>query len=181
MQAEKSRRARLRERFDRFLDGRPPSDPLYLSNRTWKQKLSFGALIAAPAVILLALLAIGSTGMFRLNNVDPYEHSVAETAPPAPPKIAADPKLNRPDLEVLNIQFIQAPGKPVVSGIVRNNTDRIVDSAEVSYYLSDSRGSLIGSETTTVRNIEAHASVPFRATVMSPNAAYVLVREVRPL
>ncbi len=181
MEAEKSRLARLRERFDRILAGRPPSDPLYLSNRTWKQKLGLGALITIPALILLALVAIGSTDMFRLNKADPFAHPVAEAPPPRPvPQPAPDPSLNTAGLEVLNLRLIKDAGPPAVSGMVRNNTDRRIGSVELSYYLADRQGSLVGSESTTIRNIEPHGSVPFRVPLKITGAAYAIVREVRP-
>ncbi len=171
----------LRDRFERFLSGRAPSDPLYLSNRTWKQKLVLASLIAVPLLVLTALVAIGSTDVFRLNKADPYYHAIAQ-APPnaAAPQPAPDPRLGRAGLEVVNIRILKDVVPPVVTGMVRNNTNRDVPSAEVTYYLADERGSLIGSESTSVRKIGPHASVAFRVPLKMKKAEYALVRDVRP-
>jgi hypothetical protein len=171
----------FRDRFERFLSGRAPSDPLYLSNRTWKQKLVLASLIGVPLLILAALVAIGSTDVFRLNKADPYYHPIAE-APPnaAAPQPAPDPKLLAGDLEVVNIRILKDVVPPVVTGIVRNNTSRDVGSAEITYYLADEQGSLMGSESTSVQKIGPHASVAFRAPLKMEKAEYVLVRDVHP-
>jgi len=67
-----------------------------------------------------------------------------------------------------------------VTGIVRNNTNQKVDSAEVSYYLADTEGSLLGTDTTEVANVEPHGSVAFRMALKIAKAEYVLVRDVHP-
>jgi|ERR1700722_8982723 len=175
---ERSWLDRLRQRFDRFLSGRAQSDPLYLTNRTSAQKLKVVALIAAPFLILGALVLLGATGMFRSTKADPYERPPTE-APPAPVvKRRPDPKLTPTDLEVVNIRIVTDENPPVVTGTIRNNTNQKVDSAEVSFDVADSRGSLMGSETTQVQNLGPHSSVTFRAPLKIANADYVSVREV---
>jgi hypothetical protein len=171
---------RLRQRFERFLSGRAPSDPLYLSNRTWAQKLKVAALIAVPVLILGALVMVGATDMFHFTKVDPYEHPLADAQPVSDTKPAPDPKLSRTDLEVINIHISKDENPPVVTGIIRNNTNQKVDSAVVSFYLADERGSLMGTETTQVQDVGPHNIVTFRAPLKIMNAEYVLVREVHP-
>src|SRR5260370_23283715 len=63
---------RWRERIEQFIAGRPPSDPLYLSNRTWKQKLKLFAIAGAPVLVLIAMVAMAATDVFRWHKVDPY-------------------------------------------------------------------------------------------------------------
>lgn len=178
MHAEKSWQMRLRERFDRFLAGDPVPDPLYLSNRSWAQKLGFAILLAAPIGILTIIIAVGP-GIFRLRRANPYP----PPAPDVPKAPAAKPitGANSPaaSLEIVNLRIVQEAGHPVIVGVVRNNTPENISSANISYYLSDEQGGLIGSENTTVQDIGARSSVAFRARVAMPNAAYVLVREVR--
>src|ERR1017187_10202581 len=89
----------LRERMDLLISGRAPSDPFYLTNRTWRQKLKIASLIAAPVLLLIAPVTIGATGRFRFHKVDPDERPPAEApapaeAPPpaAPPRGSASPK-----------------------------------------------------------------------------------------
>ena len=181
MQAEKSRGDKLRERFDRFLSGRAPSDPLYLTNRTWKKKVALVSLIALPVLILIALVTIGSVDLFRFHRVDPDYHSLAEAPPPAiAPKPVSDPTLRAANLEVVDIRLIGDVDPPMVTGTIRNNTSEEVDSVEVSYYLADGQGSLIGSESTVVRHVPPRGSVIFRAPLKMAKAEYVLVREVHP-
>jgi hypothetical protein len=169
---------RLRQRFDQFLSGRAPSDPLYLTNRTSAQKLKVVALIAAPFLILGALVMVGATGMFHLTKADPYERPPTETAPA--PEVKRRPALNLTptDLEVVNIRIAADENPPVVTGVIRNNTNQKVDSAEVSFDLADGRGSLMGSETTQVKNVAPHSTVTFRTPLKIANADYVSVREV---
>ena len=181
MQAEKSRGDKLRERFDRFLSGRAPSDPLYLTNRNWKRKLALVSLIALPVLILVGLVTIGSADLFRFHKADAYDQPVAEAPPPAiASRPVPDPTLRDTNREVVNIRLVRDVDPPVVTGTVRNSTSQKVGSAEVSYYLADSQGSMIGSESTVVRNVPAHGSVIFRAPLKMAKAEYVLVREVHP-
>jgi hypothetical protein len=131
---------RLRQRFDSvrarieiFISGRAPNDPLYLTNRTWQQKLKIASLTAAPVLLLIALVTIGATDLFRFHKVDPYEHPPTEAPPPvAPQKRLPDPILAPADLEVVNIRIARNPHATEVTGVVRNNTNQKVDSAEVS-------------------------------------------------
>jgi hypothetical protein len=175
---------RMRRRFEQFLSGRAPDDPLYLTNRTSAQKLKVGAMIAVPALVLGVLVMGGATGMFHFNKADQYEHPLAEAQPPhvSPAPAAApapDSKPSPKDLEVVNLQITKGETPPVVTGEVRNNTNRNFVSAEVSFYLSDGRGSLLGTESTHVPEVTAHNAVTFRAPLKTLNAEYVMLREVR--
>jgi len=189
MPARKSQRDPLRRRFtplrariEIFISGRAPDDPLYLTNRTWQQKLKIAALIAAPVLLLIALVTIGSTDLFRLHKVDhPYEHPPTEAPPPSvPEKHLPDPISDSMDLEVVNIRIARDAHPPVVTGTVRNKTGRKVDCAEVSYYLANTKGSLVGTDTTDVANVGPHASVNFRMVLKIADAEYVFVRDVHP-
>jgi hypothetical protein len=168
-----------RARIEIFISGRAPNDPLYLTNRTWQQKLKIASLTAAPVLLLIALVMIGATDLFRFHKVDPYEHPPTEAPPPAAPqKRLPDPILAPADLEVVNIRIARNPHATVVTGVVRNNTNQKVDSAEVSYYLADTEGSLVGTDTTDVANLEPHGSVTFRMPLKIAKAEYVIVRDV---
>ena len=87
----------LRERMDLFISGRAPSDPFYLTNRTWRQKLKIASLIAAPVLLLIALVTIGATGRFRFHKVDPDERPPAEAPAPAEAPPPAAPQKPLPD------------------------------------------------------------------------------------
>ena len=178
MQPEKSWLDHLRRRFERFLSGRAPTDPLYLTNRTWKQKLRLAALVGVPVLILGALVIVTSTNGLHFGNVNPYEHTLAEAPLPAP-KHTPDPKLSPADLEVVDIRIAKDIDPPVVTGVVRNNTSRKIDSAEVTYYLADNNGSVIATQTTSVPDVGPHDSVSFKAPLKVAKAGYVLMRDVR--
>jgi hypothetical protein len=131
----------LRARIEIFLSGRPPDDPLYLTNRTWQQKAEDRLADRRADAAADRLVTIGATNPFRFHKVDPYEHPPTEAPPPAvPQKRSPDPILAAEDLEVVNIRIARDARPPVVTGTVRNNTNQKVDSAEVSYYLADIRG-----------------------------------------
>jgi hypothetical protein len=168
----------LRQRCDRLLSGRAQSDPLYLTNRTAAQKLKVAALIAVPFLILGALATAGVMGMFHFNKAGPYERPPAEAQAAVPTRRTADLRLTPRDLEVVNIHIAADEKPPVVTGVIRNNTSRKVDSAEVSFDLADARGSLMGTETTQVQNVGPHSTVSFRAPLKTANADYVMIRDV---
>lgn len=161
----------LRARFERFISGEAPSDPLYLTNRTWQQKLKIGVLAALPVILLIALVMIGVTGVFRFHRADSYQ----------PPLTAAQPlKLTPADLEVVSIRIAREANAPVVTGTIRNNTNHKVDSAGITYYLTDKGGAMLSTDTIDVPNVPAHSSVAFSAPLGKANAEYVLVRDVHP-
>lgn len=171
----------LRARMDLFISGRAPSDPLYLTNRTWKQKLKIALLIAAPVLLLTVLVTIGATNPFRLHQEEADESPPAETAPPAAPRKALpDPISASTELEVVNIRIARDVHPPVVTGMVRNKTGRKVVTAEVSYYLADTAGSLVGTGKTEVANVAPHGSVAFRMPLKIATAEYVFARDVHP-
>jgi len=192
MPAGKSQFDRWRKRFhpwrgriEIFISGRAPSDPLYLTNRTWLQKLKIVSLIAAPVLLLIVLGTIVAANRLRFDKADPYEHPPGDVAAPAeapPPAVRQqplpDPISASTDLEVVNIRIARDAHPPAVTGVVRNKTNRKVASAEVSYYLADTAGSLVGTDKTEVANVEPHGSVAFRMPLKIAKAEYVFVRDV---
>ena len=83
-------------------------------------------------------------------------------------------------LDVVNLRIARDAHPPVVTGTVRNKTGRKINSAEVSYYFADTAGSLVGTDTTQVANVEPHGSVGFRMPLKIAKAEYVFVRDVHP-
>ncbi len=167
--------------MERLISGRAPTDPLYLTNRTWQQKLKIGALVAVPLLILMVTIAIGATDVFHLHKADPYDHPLTDGQPLAgSQKRLPEPKLEPADLEVVNIRIAKDAHPPVITGTVRNNTNAKVDSAQVSFYLADTGGSLVGTDTIDVQNVQPHGSVTFHGPLKTATAQYVIVREVHP-
>lgn len=81
---------------------------------------------------------------------------------------------------MVNIRIARDVRPPVVTGTVRNNSNHKVASAEVSYYLANTQGSLVGTDTTGVANLAPHGSVSFRMPLKIAKAEYVIVRDVHP-
>ena len=76
--------------------------------------------------------------MFHTTNSNPYERPLADALPVT--KRTPDPKLTRTDLEIVNIRIARDENPPVVTGVVRNNTNRNVDSATVIFDVADDAG-----------------------------------------
>ena len=56
-----AKRGQLRllwERVDRWASGAAPDDPLYLSNRTWRQKLRMGLALGIPGLLVIGGLTL---------------------------------------------------------------------------------------------------------------------------
>ena len=177
----------LRQRIEILISGHAPSDPLYLTNRTWQQKLKAAALIVVPVLLVIVLVTAGATYRLRSDKVDPNAPAIAEA--PAPVPDASPAAVQKPsfdaitastDLEVVNLRIARDSHPPAVTGTVRNKTGRKVESAEVSYYFADTAGSLVGTEKTIVANVEPHGSVAFRMPLKTAKAEYVFVRDVHP-
>lgn len=164
-----------------LISGRAPADPFYLTNRTWLHKLKMASLIVAPVLLLAALVTVGATDRFRMHQVVADEGPLA-----AAPEAAAqqkpplDPISASTDLEVVNMRIARDTHPPFVMGVVRNTTGRKIDSADVSYYLADAAGNLVGTDKTQVANVAPHGSVAFRLPLKTATAQYVFVRDAHP-
>ncbi len=165
-------------RIDRLISGKAPADPLYITNRSWQQKAKNAALAGAPVLLLIIVVAMGSTDLFRFRKVNPYEHTLREAAARPSSERLPELVLRPADLEVVNIRIAKDSGSPSVTGIFRNNTNQKVDSAEVTYYLADTDGSLLATETANVANVQPHGSVAFHAPLKTANAEFVIVGDV---
>src|SRR5215470_16569561 len=54
----------IAKRLERFVGGSAPSDPLYLTNRTFGQKLRIGLLIGTPVLAIAGLVAMALGNYF---------------------------------------------------------------------------------------------------------------------
>jgi hypothetical protein len=170
----------LRERMEIFISGPAPSDPLYLTNRTWWQKLKLASLIAAPVLLAAVLVTIAVTNPVRFHKVEAYAPPPAEGPLPAVSEgQLPDPVAPSTDLEVVNTRISKDAHPPVVTGTVRNLTGRNIDSAQVTFYLADAAGSMVGADTTEVANVRPYGSVAFRMPLKIARAEYVIVRDVQ--
>ena len=172
-----SKLKRLRAACDRLLAGPSPSDPLYLSNRTWKQKLRLGLLVCGPVVAVAAVAAYMALTPPTLPEKPPESLTPDQVAA----RTAVIPEgfrvAQNTDLEIVEVSIDRSDGMHV-AGVLKNNTARRFASAELSFNLTDEDGSQVGGAGGRVEAIGPHHTVRFRFPVAQKNAAHVLVREV---
>ncbi len=171
----------LADPIRRFVDGgAAPSDPFYLSNRTLGQRVRLAITIAVPCLAVgggLGLILMGYFGQpaaSRPNALAP-EQIAAKMLPDLnkDPRSAANREVDIPEVHV-------QPGTITrVEGTARNNTDHVVQNAELVFELTDSAGSRVGAVSTRIARIDPRSTVPFSFPVEQRDAAFVLVREIR--
>jgi hypothetical protein len=167
-----------RQRFDRFLTKPADADPLYLSNRSLWQTMRAWVVVLVPAVIVLAVLLIAWSGAFQgKDGPKPTDLTAAEKSARILPNFNA--KIQLPANRDLDVQDAHIEhGSPTrVAGLLKNNTDHLIGSADVSFDLTDAHWSRLGAVSTTVANLPPHSATPFRFTVAQDNAEHVLVRD----
>ncbi len=167
--------------MDRWLNAPAAADPLYLSNRTFAQKLRMWLLVGVPCLVMGVVVWMGLAGRFASD--------VPLVAPaPAPARAASRLPVNlddlhittNRDLEVLDAHVVHGTGT-TVEGFIRNNTDHSIYAAEVVFDLADGHGSQLGGVTTRVDHLEPKVRTPFKVKIPESNAAFALVREVHTL
>lgn len=173
--------APVRERFEKLLSGRAPTDPLYLSNRSWKQRIKSGLAVGILCVVLVAALGWG------LTKILPRGEPAAAQAPSRAEMIAKLlPDLEKtlknhanPDAEVAEVRVVQGDA-PRLSGLLTNKTNGTV-SIEFVLELTDANGSRLGAVTERVNDVPPRSAVPFDIPLKEPETTFALVREVRAL
>ena len=172
---------RLRERIDKFISGGPPpTDPLYLTNRSLGQKLRSGAVIAVPLLILIGGVAL-TLGRYL---VPPEAKPVADLTPSEvaakvlPNMSAKDLKIdsNR-SLDVVEARIERSGGVRMV-GIVKNLTDHEIAAAEIGCDLTDDNGTQLGAVSVHVEKIPASGTKRFELSLKQAQASFVLIREI---
>ena len=173
----------LAEPVTRFLDGgAAPSDPFYLTNRTFGQRVRLAVVIAIPCLLVVGAIGLATMGYFD---------SPQAAAPPAPtltpeqvaakmlPNIDKDLKIdsNR-DIGISDVHVEQGSSTKV-AGTATNNTDRAVENVEVVFDLTDATGSRLGAVSTKIARIAPKGSAPFSFAVQQRAAAFALVREIK--
>jgi len=170
----------LRDLLERVLLRPAPSDPLYLSNRTFDQKLKLGLAIAVPCLLLAGGVLLLLSNVFQANDLGPgAEPSAAELAAKLLPNM--DKTLNievNKDVQVLEAH-VEHEGGTKVAGTVQNNTDRLIPKTEIILNLTDKTGSHLGAVSAHVDNLAPKAKARFQAPIEQKEAAFALVREVQ--
>src|SRR5215472_15135902 len=169
---------RLRARIDRFIAGDAVSDPLYLTNRTWGQKLRMWTLVAVPLLLLSGGVALTLSRYLGPPKVRPAAQPTAAEYLRALPDFK-DLKMepNRL-LDVVEARVERGSGARML-GQVKNLTDREIPRAEIGCDLTDQNGTQLGSINVVVENVPASGAKRFELNLKQTTAAFVLVREVR--
>ena len=156
-----------------------PDDPLYLSNRGWRQRLKLAAIVGVPLLLIVAAITYASLTA-PAPVAAPTELSPAEVAARSLPGVPKDLKLgaNVP-LEVQEITIHQNERPRYVSGLVKNPSERRYQSAEFVFELTDMDGSQVGAVNTTIHNVQPYSTTRFQIPIEQENAAFALVRVVR--
>ena len=170
----------LRGLLERVLTRPAPSDPLYLSNRTFDQKVKVGLVIAVPCLIVVGVTALGLSHFFQAKGPGPAaEISGAELAKKLLPNMDAAVKIEvNKDVQVLDAHIEREGGMQLV-GSVKNNTDRLIRATEIVFNLTDQTGSQLGAVSARVDNLAPNATGSFRIPIEQTDAAFALVREVQ--
>ena len=166
--------------MDRVLSRPAPSDPLYLSNRTFDQKVKLWLAIAVPCLILAGVTALGLSHIFQAKGPGPApEPSAAELAAKLLPNVdkTINVEVNK-DVQVLDAH-VESEGGMKVAGTVKNNTDRLIHTTEIILNLTDKTGSHLGAVSARVDNLAPNATVKFQTPIEQTDAAFALVREVQ--
>jgi hypothetical protein len=171
----------LRGLLERVLSRPAPSDPLYLSNRTFDQKAMRGLAIAVPCLILAGVTALGLSRIFHANGAGPAaEPSAAELASKLLPNFDKNIRVEvNQDVQVLDAHVEHEEGGTRVSGTVKNNTDHLIHTTEIVFSLTDQIGSQLGAVAAQVDNLAPKATAKFQFAVEQKDAAVALVREVQ--
>lgn len=171
----------IAKRLERFVSGSAPSDPLYVTNRTFGQRIRTALLFGVPALAIGGMIYMGLGRQFDKPG-DPKP-----SAPlPATGEITAKvlPHLEKTyqsesDHDVSVSEATVAHGSDSnISGKLKNNTDRMVVMADVVFDVTDEGGSALGAVMVRVENIAAHSTVPFRKSIEQHTARGAVVREI---
>lgn len=166
--------------MERLLSGGPaPTDPLYLTNRSLKQKIRSWVLIGVPCLVVLGGVAYVLSSLMSPREVKPTkELSASEVAAKMLPDLSKDLKMGtNHDVEVVEVKVEKLGGTKLV-GTVRNTTDHEIAFAEIIVDLTNLNGSQLGAVTGTVEKIPAKGTKTFETPIAQSDAAVGLVREV---
>jgi hypothetical protein len=167
-----------RQRLDRFINGSGDLDPLYLSNRTVWQRIRAVVLGVGPVLLLVIVLVLAWSGVFKSKETPKIKDlTPAEKAAHILPNF--DSKIQLPANHDLDVQEVHVEhGSPTsVVGLVKNNTDHVISSAEMVFDLTDRRWSRLGAVKTQIEGLPPHGTAAFRFPVKQDTAEHVLVRE----
>jgi hypothetical protein len=175
--AVQQKRPGLFATFEQWLSPTAPSDPLYLTNRTLAQKLKVWILVGIPCLGLAAVVTMAGLGFFQKDTPPPKEPTGAELAAKMLPDLKGLTLDTNKDVELVEVH-INRGDSPVLTGKLRNLTDRTIRKTEIVFDVTDSNGSQLGAFRAEVYDVNAKATKTFEIPVKPRRAATALVREV---
>ena len=167
----------------RFLDGgAAPSDPFYLTNRTIGHRLRLAVVVAFPCVLVVGAIGLATMGYFG------SAHDAARPTPALTPEQVAAKMLpnidknlqieSNHDIGVSDVHIEQGSATKV-AGTATNNTNHVIQDAELVFDLTDVSGSRLGAVSTKIARLPAKGSAAFSFTVPQRTAAFALVRDIK--
>ncbi len=165
----------LRGPVERLISGPAISDPLYLTNRTFLQKLRSWSLIAIPCLILAGAVAVALSVLDPPAPPPAKEPTAAEITAKLLPNMDKDIKLApASDVQVLEVRV---EGTQLV-GSVKNTTEHPIASVELIVDLTTAGGSQVGAVSAFVDKLPPSGRKNFQIPIKQRNAAFALVREI---
>jgi hypothetical protein len=167
--------AGLRAGFNRLLSGSAPSDPLYLSNRTFLQKFGVWLLIAIPCVAAMGVLVVLKNRPAPAGPA-PKEITRREIALKEIPDLKDLKVSTNTDVELTSIHVDRAPS--AIRGRLKNPSGRNLKNIEVVFDVTDSNGSRLGAVALKMSDLKAGDSRDFTLPLPEKSAVHALVREI---
>jgi hypothetical protein len=169
----------IARKIERFVGGSSPSDPLYLSNRTFAQKARLALLIGTPVLVLAGVMALAFGNYFdRAPSTQEAASNARETGSVTAKVLPDLHKTYKSDSDT-DCEVAEARiGDSTLAGKLRNTTDHTVRVADVVFDLTDEDGSALGAVAVRVENIAPHGTADFRMAVEQHKAKTALVREL---
>jgi hypothetical protein len=166
--------------LERFLSAPAPNDPLYLTNRTFGQKMQRVLLFGVPVVVLLAgitvaLIAFGPKPVPKVVKEPTNAEIMAKVLPNLNQGIELD---SNKDVEVQEVHFEHSGGNLMV-GSMQNKSDHLIREAVVVFDLADIHGTQLGGITVTESDLAPGAVRKFQKGIEQSDAKFAVVREVR--
>lgn len=169
----------LRAPVERFLAGGvAPSDPLYLTNRTFGQRMRVASLVAVPFVVIAAVLAVALSGLLTPKDKPIQQLTPAQIAEKMLPDLKKDMDIRtNHDLDVKDVH-LEHGAISKLAGVVTNNTDHAIENAVVVFDLTNNFGSRLGAVSTTIAHVDAKGSSTFSVIIPQTDAQFAIVREM---
>jgi hypothetical protein len=168
----------LRGPIERFLSGGPaPSDPLYLSSRTPKQRFLLALKVAVPFALAGGIVLWAFRSDIFPKNQPKLDLSPAELAAKFMPDVDKIRIVTNHDVEVPAVGVDRAGH--ALTGTVKNNTPRTLRAVEVTFDVTDENGSKLGAAKATFASLAPRSESEFRLPIQQAGAAIAVVREIQ--